>query len=639
MMQAMRAQAQAQATASQGGGGGGLMGGLGGLGGGESGSGGKVGETEEERRERKNKKRKVEASSSTAGASAALPASTPLPPSPATANHRPRNKIQYIPLQRDSTTYGGWDVDGIEQDRLRTKASRKPRPVNELGAVDIEGLLMSLQSRIQSEVSYALTTIEMLSVQPSGLGRDSGAYEGVLPLKNCPDLLEELVELLEEVSIGEGGMARREQVWKGGKAGGKEKEKKRLRTTSSQEEEEHEMVVDAPVVITSSSSKLEPLEDTRKSTSKPRLVHSALVLLGHEGTERLRSERKEEGGVRSTRSAEIILVIVNIIRNLSFQNENVTILGRYTPLLHILTAICEPSMAGLTVSLEPLPPTTSSPTSSSAPPPPFSIIDLANVRKDVLYILSNLAHDIPFSSPTFPLPVVQSIFDIVTSFIFEADGDLYPSSMSTTDPIAASRILAAVPVYLELGIAAFSRLTVQDENRLVFGRLPPQDLWDLYTTLVRFLPVTEADFFRSSQEVWTGFNERVCLSIYNLVFLAPSSVKTQIRRKTGYTTILVRILKKLYPNTTLFKENSYAILCRRILETFGVLNEGGEGDGAGVWLDFGTGQGKETEVKKKPRVEMPGWLTGTPGLFEDFFKIKETDGVTFEELDGLMSDL
>jgi len=429
----------------------------------------------------------------------------------------------------------------------------------------------------------------------------------------------------------------------GGKSGsGGKKEKKRRRRSSSQdgdeeEEEEHEMVVDAPVMVGEVV-----FEDTRKSTSKPRLVHSALVLLGHEGTERLRSERNEEGGGgRSTRSAEIILVIVNIIRNLSSQAENVVILGQYIPLIHILTAICEPSMAGLTVSLQPLPPSSSS-SSSSVPPPPFSILDLSNVRKDVLYILSNLAHDIPFSSPSFPFPVVQSIFDIVTSFIFDHDGDLYPSSTttsSTIDALTLARTPVPIPVYLDLGIAAFSRLTVQDENRLVFGKLPPQDLWDLYTTLIRLLPVTEPDFIRSTQETWTGFNERVCLSIYNLVFLAPSSLKTHIRAKTGLLQILVRILKKLYSYNPLFKENSFGVLCRRILETFGVLNEGGEGDGAGAWLDFGTGGGKEMEVKKKPRVEMPGWLTGMPGLFEEFFRVKDADAVTFEELDGLMSDL
>ena len=114
---------------------------------------------------------------------------------PAGSNHMPnmnvssrplrqpsRRKIEYVPFAREYDTAGGRDLKAINEEMAKS-AKRPHRDLPEWGAVDVEALMLSLRSRLSIELSYALTTITLIS-----LIRGTGAGYVV---SSAPDLFEE----------------------------------------------------------------------------------------------------------------------------------------------------------------------------------------------------------------------------------------------------------------------------------------------------------------------------------------------------------------------------------------------------------------------------------------------------------------
>lgn len=106
-----------------------------------------------------------------------------------------RRKIEYVPLGREVDTYGARDLKAIEAEYANV-AIRPLRDVNDWGIVDIEALTMSLRSRLAPELSYALTTLTLLSTM-RGQSQGTG-----FPIIQCLDLFEEILDLLEETAFG-----------------------------------------------------------------------------------------------------------------------------------------------------------------------------------------------------------------------------------------------------------------------------------------------------------------------------------------------------------------------------------------------------------------------------------------------------
>ena len=106
-----------------------------------------------------------------------------------------RRKIEYVPLAREIESAGGRDVNQIQTELLRVAKGRQLRDINEWGRVHIDALTMSLRSRISTELSYALTTLVILSTM-RGSTPDSG-----FPINQCGELLEEVLDLLEEAAF------------------------------------------------------------------------------------------------------------------------------------------------------------------------------------------------------------------------------------------------------------------------------------------------------------------------------------------------------------------------------------------------------------------------------------------------------
>ncbi|KAF9044865.1 hypothetical protein BDZ89DRAFT_1089791 [Hymenopellis radicata] len=109
-----------------------------------------------------------------------------------------RRKIEYVPLAREVDTYGGRDLKVIESE-MTPIVGRDPslKEMNEWGSIETDALIMSIRSRISTELSYALTTLAILSTMK---GQQPGSG---FPINQCGDLFEDLLDLIEELAFEE----------------------------------------------------------------------------------------------------------------------------------------------------------------------------------------------------------------------------------------------------------------------------------------------------------------------------------------------------------------------------------------------------------------------------------------------------
>ncbi|CDO72348.1 hypothetical protein BN946_scf184977.g45 [Trametes cinnabarina] len=212
-----------------------------------------------------------------------------------------RRKIEYVPFAREIDTAGGRDLDAIQNEWHRT-AAKPVRHIDEWGQVDIDALTLSLRSRVSTEVSYALTTFTLLTLlRAPEQGRG-------FPIVQAPDLFDEMVDLIEDLAF--------EGVEDEGYAPGDD---------------------DAPI-----ATHRELVNVVVEDGSKP---FAAL--------ERKQGARDPAHGPRH-RPAEVILAVVNIIRNLSLATENQEYLAKHPKLLHVLLRLC--ALVRSTTDAAPRPP-------------------------------------------------------------------------------------------------------------------------------------------------------------------------------------------------------------------------------------------------------------------------------------------
>ncbi|KAI7866166.1 hypothetical protein BDF14DRAFT_883251 [Spinellus fusiger] len=114
----------------------------------------------------------------------------------AQSSPKPRDKFEkeeeptlvtYVPKTRNVETYGGIDLKYFDKFEIKPVI---PHLV-ELGAIDIQALIMSLRSGMKMEVTNALNVLTMLIVQQPSL-----------PLHQCEDLLDLLLDILEKDFFG-----------------------------------------------------------------------------------------------------------------------------------------------------------------------------------------------------------------------------------------------------------------------------------------------------------------------------------------------------------------------------------------------------------------------------------------------------
>ncbi|KIJ21616.1 hypothetical protein PAXINDRAFT_165068 [Paxillus involutus ATCC 200175] len=487
-----------------------------------------------------------------------------------------RTKIEYIPLAREVDTHGGRDISILEEEYQR--AHRRPmRDINEWGTVDIEALTMSIRSRLTVELSYALTTLTLLSTM-KGPTPGSG-----FPIAQCTDLLEEVLDLLEDEAFG----------------GAADTPQHRL-TENTHIARHRELVIFA-----------------LETESLP-----------FAGLERDPGLRKTDHGPRH-RSGNIVLTITNIIRNLSVIPDNVQFMAKHDRTLELVLRVC-----GVVIPQD-------------GPPRPISpaltIADVIHVRKDVLYILSNLSPLVSFPQYSSPsdstVRIFTRIFELVASVLVEPAHAISPMQMLklTGVPLQNCR----PPSLPDVALDVFTRVAQLDQNRQVFSAVIPQQwLWRLLETLVHRLPVSDPDFAFLSRESWLSYLEKATMAIYAIAFLSPPELKKRIKsdRSLHFSQIMLRIAQRFSATNAVPETRQWFVsTARRAIEAMKAVDSGEDvfdtSQSTQPTLAFGMGFGETGEASVERGT---GMLAGRRDAAWELLMQKDLDQTMFAELESLM---
>ncbi|GBE78317.1 hypothetical protein SCP_0112020 [Sparassis crispa] len=505
------------------------------------------------------------------------------PTAPPTTTRVPRQpqrrKIEYVPLAREIETAGGRDLDMIQHEYVR--ASHRPlKDFNEWGQVDIEALTMSLRSRISTELSYALTTFTMLTLMRS-------SQKDGFPVSHTPDLFEEVLDLLEDVAFD-----------------------------GADDEDD---VLDGP------------------APSSIRTHRELVNMLFEDSTRPFAGLDPRQGmkdpniGLRQ-RPGDIVLSVVNILRNLSMTPENQDFLAKHDRLLTIVFRLCN-----LAPSKPDVLPTAASPA--------LTLSDLITVRKDVVYTLMNIAGFVDLSKTSSHRPQVlrnvRRAFELLSSYLSDQIEAVSPFACMLQSGIPPAMHQPKPPSLADNALEAFTRLIQPDDNRHVLAQSVPSEwLWTLMEALVHRLPVSDSDFQVVMRDVWLSYIEKLVMAIYCIAFLAPPQLKKRIKtdRTLGFTKIMLRLVKKFTIYSPPDVRVYFVISVRRAIESMKLIDDAEDSfdtsQSAMPSLSFGMGYGEHGESRVEKGM---GLLSGyqeeiTWGLMMQ----RDVDETMFSELESLV---
>lgn len=333
-------------------------------------------------------------------------------------------------------------------------------------------------------------------------------------------------------------------------------------------------------------------------------------------------------------SPDVVLSLLNLMRNFSMLPDNQPILASSVDLLHVLAGISDKSLCtAFGGSL-------------------FSAVEFARAQREAVAILTNIGSMVDLSK--CENWAVVGIFRLLSGFLVPA-WEMLSAIQSPYAPISpADRPPVILSVYRAL--EALCKLSQADSNREVLSRLPRQEIVEVFTSLVRLLPITppQARFLHISEESLC-LAEYLALTLYSLAFLAPPSARTEIRNSPGLVDVITRIilLSALPPQSQQGQPpqpHNLAILCRRLAETLGVLNgswspNGDAGVGASAGASAGAGacaisfsaggiDGKGWTFKS--RTVQEGWLGPWSDRVVPLLFAGGVEGVVWGELDALV---
>lgn len=513
-------------------------------------------------------------------------------PSKVNHNHPPPQQPH-----RAATSFGGWEVEKLLHEQNAIGNSRSPAPVGRFGTLDLDSLTMSLKSRIQAEVGYALQVLEMLANEQNA-NQSRQDLDGILPLEHCMDLWEELGVLLEETAFGEDGL---DGIRERDEVQGASKGKQRRIVQSD--------LVSRAGDELASSSVARSLGDTNLPRGRP---------------------------ARTTRRTALVLKTVTVIRDLALQRENHAVVARDYALFETLLQLCQPSMAGIAVNDE-----TGQLEQDDQPESErlLSVFELLSVRQDTLHILSALALEINLAASTCPPTLLPALIDYIGSYLTDPTVDLYPQGAGNeNNALEKVKLFATVA---DMAIDAFAQLTVRDSNRALLPTLVGEDdLFELYETLARLLPVTEADMRWIQLQRWQSLVEHVALSLYSLAFAAPPALKARLRASRSSQQVLPHVFRGIVragstPMSRSMAQNPYGVLPRRLAEILSQLDDRDDDDAVGLTFGSGFGESKSTGKRKRKVVRGGSWLAGEDRLWAVLAAVAECDEVTWEELEQL----
>lgn len=488
-----------------------------------------------------------------------------------------RTKVEYIPLAREVDTYGGRDLNLLDEEYHRAQR-RAIRDINEWGTVDIEALTMSIRSRLTVELSYALTTLTLLSTM-KGPTPGSG-----FPIAQCTDLLEEVLDLLED--------------------------------------EAFDGVTDVQQHLLA--------DDTRipRHRELVTLVHDAesLPFAGLKGGQIL---GKKEQDPRH-RPGTIVLTVTNIIRNLSVIPDNVQFLAKHERMLELVlrvSGIVVPGDGGLPRSASPF-----LTLSEVLQVRKDAIHILSNVAPMIVFPL-----DSPPSDST--ARTVARVFELVASIIVEPIDAVPPTQTLKLSGIPFPN--CRPPSLPDLTLDVFTRIAHLDQNRQVFSRVIPQEwIWRLLESLVRRLPVSDSDFAFLSREPWLSYLEKATMAIYAISFLSPPELKKRIKcdRSLRFSQVMIRMVQRLLTTSSVPEARTwFMVTARRAIEAMKVVDDGEDAfdtsQSTQPTLAFGMGFGETGEMVVEKGT---GMLAGRRDVAWDLLMQRDLDPVLFGELESLM---
>ncbi|KAJ7630741.1 hypothetical protein FB45DRAFT_916453 [Roridomyces roridus] len=524
-------------------------------------------ESEEADVKRARLKTEPEATAATNGTDQASSSAPPSMP-----RQRPsRRKIEYVPLGREIDTVGGRDMKLVEAETIAKPLSRALRDINDWGVVAVDALTLSLRSQIATELSYALTTFTLLSTM-----RGDTVTSG-FPIVQCPDLFEELLDLLEERAFD----------------GAEDSSDPSSADTATYRELVNTLleVESQPFVV------LEPQQGAKDPALGPR-----------------------------PRPGNIIMSIVNILRNLSFVPDNSGFLSQQDRMLDLMLRLCcvttkHGKPAAVSASL--------------------SLGDIITIRRETLHTLMHLAGFLHFPDPPSKIAhrIATRAFHLISSFLVDP--------IEAVSPFACFQLAGAnpnnpkPPFLADVALETFTRLVQSDMNRKAFSRVIPEaSIRLLFTSCVHRLPVIEPDFQLVVRDRWLSYMEKVIMTIYSLVFLATPELKKKIKmdRRLSFKGVVLRMIQKFLVHTNHELKAQFSISARRAVEAMKLLDDCEDSfetsEAAPATLSFGMGFG---EVGDSGMEKGTGLLGGDRELTWDLLMLREVyaDNVLFGELESL----
>ncbi len=448
------------------------------------------------------------------------------------------------------------------------------------GQVDVFAMTMSLRSRLATEVTYALNTLQILA---AGVGAPGGFQFFLAP---CEDLFPELLDLLEETAftrpqpesaLPERVKARGHLEWiRAAKADEADMREWRRRKAARKLHESDRRPEDI------AEREEEPPSESREETSVvPNGQVQAVDDEEEEDEEDIPDAEKEEKEGHwneeryhrdKARDAATAVTILNIIRGLAAMPGNFEYLCNQHRMFVLFARLSRAGERALEEQLQDSDEGSSS-SSRGEPDTPFTLAEMVRVRKDILMTIATLSEE-HLSLETLPEAVVLAIFDLVVSFVMDAQAviDLEGPLINEHQPRGYVR---RVPMHADLALEAFSKFACLDDNRRVLCNvIPADDVYDLGMDLVRLLPVTAEDFDTITTEARLANLERIGACLFHIAFFAPQTVKKRFRESPAITNVVFLALKRLLSQARDFRANPFADLARRLSGILQLLNDG-----------------------------------------------------------------
>ncbi|WAQ83230.1 hypothetical protein PtA15_3A599 [Puccinia triticina] len=461
----------------------------------------------------------------------------------------PPPRTDYVPLCKPADNTGGWDLKEAEEIYNFRLSSKPRRSLDDLGLVDVHSLVMSLRSRIGSEVTYALNTLTFLGPHLKIFRDETSGSLGILsmPLAMCEDLLEELLDLLEDVAFkpnwnrdDDDQACTEEQT-----------------ATGFYDMMAHALDEDArPPPKDSPSAEDEDDSDDEESDLRPPIGQ-----------------------------VEIIFSILNILRSFALSEDSAPYIGRTARTTSLLIGLCEFSAnpQNLRKSLR------------------LTKLERLRIRREVLQILSDVGHGIYLDEQTDR--VVSALLRLALFFLvdsphqidrtpFEGEGTIELKPGVEVSPAIQLRLrsLSIVPSHVEAATSLVSKVGTLDSNRrrIEESLCRTRTEWvveELIETLTKMLPITgEEMVLVVSEDDPRVRAEVLAMGLFNLVSLKPSSMAIPGESRLKTRSMLLRALVRTLGRFLVIGDDqvsiiashralSMQILVERLIETMRVLIE------------------------------------------------------------------